>query len=163
MLDLIRDKLVLVGLVAQDPRGVIEELIDFLVGEGALDASSRDAALSAAFVREKLRPTGTECGVALPHATTSVVEDEIAAIGISREGVPFDGLDGVPARIIILVLTPPRLATGRVHTLSRIAALVRDEKLRCAILAAPDREAAVALLAEAASRLPPDNSGASHP
>ncbi len=56
--------------------------------------------------RENLMSTGLERGVAVPHCHTDTVEKLTCAIGINPEGVDFDSLDGKPAHVIALTLTP---------------------------------------------------------
>lgn len=56
--------------------------------------------------REMLMSTGLERGVAVPHCRTDTVEKLTCAIGLKRDGVNFDSLDGKPAHVIALTLTP---------------------------------------------------------
>ena len=56
--------------------------------------------------RENLMSTGLERGVAVPHCHTDTVEKLTCVIGIKTEGVNFDSLDGKPAHVIALTLSP---------------------------------------------------------
>jgi mannitol/fructose-specific phosphotransferase system IIA component (Ntr-type) len=149
LLELIRQRLVYVGLTGADKRAVITELIDFLVREGALDASRRAAVLRAVWGRERFMSTGMEQGIALPHGVTDAVEEEVAAIGVSREGVPFESFDGEPAHIVILLLTPTLKALTRVRTLAEIVRLVGNAEVRRRILQAPGRDGVIEILRQA--------------
>jgi PTS system nitrogen regulatory IIA component len=133
LLDLIRGRLVIPSLAAQEKRRAIEEIVDFLVAEGGVPPARREAVLKAVYGREDFMSTGMEHGIALPHGVTDAIDEEVAAIGISKEGIPFDSYDEQPARIIILLLTPTMKALTRVRTLAEIARIVNDPAVREAL------------------------------
>lgn len=56
--------------------------------------------------RESILPTGLGHGVALPHARLEGLSTPVVAVGLSHAGVDFDAVDGKPAQIIFLLLTP---------------------------------------------------------
>ena len=55
--------------------------------------------------REKLASTGLQNHLALPHAKLSLTAP-VVAIAISKQGIDFDSIDELPAKLIILLLTP---------------------------------------------------------
>jgi fructose-specific phosphotransferase system IIA component len=55
------------------------------------------------FKREKIMSTGIGNGFALPHCTTDVVKDYIAAFGKSSVPVEFDSIDNRPVFIFFLI------------------------------------------------------------
>jgi PTS system nitrogen regulatory IIA component len=118
------------GLKADAKERAIEALLDFLVGEGAVPGAARDSILQAIFTRERRLSTGLEDGVAIPHGITNAIEEEVAAIGIFPEGVPFDAADGQPARIVILLITPELKRYRHVANLAEIARQMRRRELR---------------------------------
>jgi mannitol/fructose-specific phosphotransferase system IIA component (Ntr-type) len=73
--------------------------------------------------------TGIGFGIALPHASSRVAEEPVAAFGLSRKGVKFDSLDGLPANFIFLFVVPWRASVNE-HTkvLGRIANAVKNHK-----------------------------------
>ncbi len=130
LLDLTRGRLFVPRLRAADKRGAIEELIDFMFESAAISPEVRPAVRKAVFGREEFMSTGMEHGIALPHGVTDAVDEEMAAVGISREGIPFDSFDGEPAHIIILLITPTLKAITRVRTLAEIARVVNSAAVR---------------------------------
>ena len=83
---------------------VIDELLALLEKQGLiLDV---EAARKAILAREKQMPTGMQDGVAIPHGRTDAVTNLVCAVGVKPEGVDFGALDGKPAQIIVLALTP---------------------------------------------------------
>ena len=148
LVDLIRRRLIVPSLRATDKRAAIEELVDFMVASGALTPETRPAVVKAVHGREDFMSTGMEHGIALPHGVTDQVHEEMAAIGISKAGIPFDSYDGQPAKIIILLLTPAMKALTRVRTLAEIAKVINDAGVRDALVAAETTEDAVAVLSK---------------
>jgi mannitol/fructose-specific phosphotransferase system IIA component (Ntr-type) len=146
LLDLIRGRLVLPALAARDKRAAIEELVQFMVAEGAISTQQRAVIVKAVHGREDFMSTGMEHGIALPHGVTDAVEDELAAIGISKEGIPFESFDDLPAQIIILLLTPTGKALTRVRTLAEIARVVNEPTVRAGLIEAKTSEEAVGVL-----------------
>jgi PTS system nitrogen regulatory IIA component len=130
LLTLTRGRLVRLGLKADAKERAIEALLDFLVEEKEVPASAREAVLTAIFVRERRLSTGLEHGVAIPHGITTAIEEEVAAIGVFPDGVPFDASDGKPARIVILLITPDPKRYRHVSNLAEIARQMRRADLR---------------------------------
>ena len=133
-------------LEARDKMEAIEELIDVLVEAHELPLSLRDHVVSAVVQRENSMSTGMEHGIALPHGASERVDDVIGALGISREGVPFDSLDGQPARLIILLIIPRDNFQGHVRTLAGVANLLGNAECRDALMAARDADAVMELI-----------------
>lgn len=56
--------------------------------------------------REKIGSTGLGGGVALPHGKSGEVDRPLLVMAVSPSGVDFDSLDGQPAHVFVLMLTP---------------------------------------------------------
>ena len=57
-----------------------------------------------------------------------------AAMGIHREGVAFDAVDGRPVHIYVAVLAPDRRPSEHLKALARISRLLRHEGVRQQLL-----------------------------
>lgn len=130
LLSLVRRRLVLPQLGSQEKFAAIEELLDFLVSEDEVSADHRAVVEAAVRRREEERETGVGKGVALPHGVVDLGEEEVAAIGLSREGICFGGPDGQPSSIIILLVTPRSLAYRHPQNVARIAFEMNQHQLR---------------------------------
>lgn len=97
----------------------------------------REAALEAIVEREERMSTGMQNGIAIPHGKTRTQEGVVAALGISQEGIDFDCLDGLPANIIVLIISSPKETALHIEFLSAISRLLNRQAIRDAILAAP--------------------------
>jgi fructose-specific phosphotransferase system IIA component len=117
---------------------VIEELLDLLHENNQL--LDRDVALQDVLAREGYLSTGLENGLAIPHAKTDGVGKLVIAFGIKRDGVDFESLDGKPAYLIFLVLSPRDTSGPHIQTLAVISRNLKNKELRDALLQAQTRE-----------------------
>lgn len=141
LLNLTRRRLICLPLRADEKRAALEELLDFLIAQGELPSEARQTVLDSILERESRLSTGMEDGVALPHGLTDAIEEEVAAIGISAAGVPFDAIDGVSARIIVLLLTPRSKVFRHVTQVKQIARVLCSSETRQQILSAGSAQA----------------------
>ncbi|HMP73480.1 MAG TPA: PTS sugar transporter subunit IIA [Kiritimatiellia bacterium] len=133
------------NLQSTDKESVIEELIDLLVAAGKI--KDRKSALKAVTEREKKMSTGLQNGIAIPHGKTDTVENLVAAMGLSREGVPFESLDGEPAQIIVLTVSPASRTGPHIQFLADISRTLHNPEAREQVLNASTEEEALSLLA----------------
>ena len=110
-----------VDLRANKKEKAIELLLDLLLEEGALPRDSRTDLLETILERERRLSTGLEAGIAIPHGTTPAIDEEVAALGIFPEGVPFEAVDSATTRIVILLITPEAMRHRHVNNLAAIA------------------------------------------
>jgi mannitol/fructose-specific phosphotransferase system IIA component (Ntr-type) len=121
---------VVVDLRAENRWDAIEELVDHLARSGKIKLEHRDTVVAAIRKRESAMSTGIGFGIGLPHASTDLVSDVVAAIGRSRKGVQFDALDGKPVDLVFLFLVPPGQFQKHVNTLANIAKLLHRQDFR---------------------------------
>lgn len=150
--DLLHRDVIRVGLRARTKEEALEEMVDVLVEAHEIPMSLRDPVLDAVHERESHHSTGMQHGVAVPHGHTDRVEDIIAAIGISKEGIPFECLDGISARIIVLLVLPRRTFYRNPHTMAGIAHLLENSSLRDQLKAAADPDAVLRVIKEEESK-----------
>ena len=93
-------------LNAADRDGVIGELVDSLHSQSAVDNCDIEKLKKAIIKREEEASTGMGKGVALPHIKTDGIEEPIATIGRSSQGLDFRSLDKQPVFSVILLLSP---------------------------------------------------------
>jgi len=135
---------VAMDLRAENKEEAIRELVSLLAASGRIS----DPALVLADVleRERSMSTGMGNGIALPHAKTDGTEVMVAAIGLCREGLEFQSLDGKPARVIVLLATPKKNPGAHIQFLASIGAALRDEARREQIIAASSPDEVVRLV-----------------
>jgi Kef-type K+ transport system membrane component KefB/mannitol/fructose-specific phosphotransferase system IIA component (Ntr-type) len=129
---LLDSRLCLTGFEARDAAEAIAALTSAAAERAGLDADSlREAVLR----REALMPTGLGQGVAVPHARLPGLAGPIVAVGRLDVPVDFDAPDGVPVRLLFLIVTPLDDAGAQVRILGTIARLMRDAEVRDQALA----------------------------
>ncbi len=84
---------------------------------------------NAMFSREVIMSTGVGYGVALPHAKIPAVDSFVLALGISHDGIPYNGiLDDDPVRLIVMIAGPDRSQDGYLKLLSTLMKFIKSEK-----------------------------------
>ena len=136
-------------LVADDKPGVIQELVSVLVAAGRIDPLDKAGVERAVVKREELGTTGIGLGVAIPHSKHIGVDRVVAAVGIHTVGVDFHSLDGRPAHLFFLLLSPPDAPADHLRALETISRQLRDENLRSLLKQATTAEEVWQLLEQA--------------
>jgi mannitol/fructose-specific phosphotransferase system IIA component (Ntr-type) len=127
--DLITEDSVLSTMEARDKRAAIHELVEFLRVKKGFTADQARKIEVAIMRRESKGTTGIGKGVAIPHAKNcGHVETVVAALGISREGIPFAALDGEPVNLVFLVASAKGAEEEHLQIMRKIAYVARDEK-----------------------------------
>ncbi len=145
--DTMLEKAVVVpSLRSEDIFGVIAELTDALVAAGAVPADKRDEVNQAVVRREMSASTVMTDEIALPHGRTEVIEDLVCAVGIHKDGFAAEAPDGLPTKVVILMLVPPSAGSGYITFLGSISRVLMDAQKRSAIIEATDRDQVLALL-----------------
>ena len=123
-----------VDLKADTKDGIIEEMIDRLVAAGKI--KNREDALKAVRAREAKMSTGMQNGVAIPHGKYASIKNLVAAIGLNKEGVNFDSMDGSPSTIFIMTLSPANRTGPHIQFLAEVSRLISQPAERERLLAA---------------------------
>jgi mannitol/fructose-specific phosphotransferase system IIA component (Ntr-type) len=140
-------------LQSADRDSVLDELVN-QIPQFAKLPESRQTLLRALREREQLHSTGIGDGVALPHsrnALVGLVDQPIMVFGRHKKGIPYDAIDGVPARLFFLLIAPT--VTQHLAILARLGRVLRDPKLRKNLLTAEKPENVPVLMREAEAKL----------
>jgi mannitol/fructose-specific phosphotransferase system IIA component (Ntr-type) len=117
-------------LKAQQRDDAVHELVSHLVQVGNLKSEQLEPLVRAVVRREALGTTAIGRGVAVPHARAEGVSRTHLVLGLSKEGVDFDALDGQPVHAIFLVIGSEKTADEYIEILKRISALIRNNDFR---------------------------------
>ena len=140
-------------LQSVDRDSVLDELVN-QIPQFANLPESRQTLLRALREREQLHSTGIGDGIALPHsrnALVGLVDQPIMVFGRHKKGIPYDAIDGVPARLFFLLIAPT--VTQHLAILARLGRVLRDPKLRKNLLTAEKPENVPVLMREAEAKL----------
>ena len=136
-------------LHAHTPSEAIGELVRSL---GSLLAGKKRLARDAVLQRELVAPTGLGDEVAIPHAAVDGLERPLLALGRAPQGIDFDAPDGRPARIVFLLLIPPKAYEEEVRILASIARATFGVQARDELAAASGIDEVTRVLAQSAKR-----------
>ncbi|MHC4682228.1 MAG: PTS sugar transporter subunit IIA [Planctomycetota bacterium] len=128
LMQILQPNCVKVPVEGREKEAVITELVDLLDASGVL--LDREVALDAVLTRERLQSTGTGAGIAIPHGKCKAVRELVMAIGIAREPIEFQSVDGKPVTILILLVSPADKTGPHIQALARISRLMLKEDFR---------------------------------
>ena len=123
-------------LSATDKEGILRELTAFLVQREVVPAHRQEEVRLALAEREAKMSTGMQFGIAIPHAKLSGLEELVAAVAVSREGVEFDALDRKATHIFVVTLSHATEVGTHVRFLADISRLLSSVSVRTALTAA---------------------------
>lgn len=132
------------NLVATNKDEVINQLVDVLWNAGKLNDKSlyKEEILK----RESLSSTGIGERIAIPHAKTSAVKNAALALGIYKDGVDYDSLDGEPVNIVFMIAAPEGANNEHLETLSRLSVLLMNPEFKNGLLNAKTPQEVISLL-----------------
>ncbi|GAK59662.1 putative PTS IIA-like nitrogen-regulatory protein PtsN [Candidatus Vecturithrix granuli] len=117
-----------IPLQSTTKEGVIWELLETLKHTGQLN--DVNTAFRDIMDREKLMSTGIGDGIAIPHGKTAGMDHVLCAFGLKPEGVDFHSIDGQPADIFFLIVSPEENAALHLKFLSLVSGLLQSEENR---------------------------------
>lgn len=132
-------------LKARTAKGAIEELTASL---GSQLGKLEERACRAVLDREATATTGLGDQVAVPHAVIQGLQRPALALGFAPAGIDFNAPDERPARIVFLLLMPPRAHDQEVRILAQIARAVIEAPMRARLLEAASLDEVLARLSE---------------
>ena len=103
-----------------------------------LHGLSRSLVTDSLFSRERLGSTGLGHGVAIPHGRIKGLKAPMAAVLQLAQPIGFDAPDEHPVGLLIFLLVPEAATQKHLETLSEIAEMLSDARLREELLASVD-------------------------
>ncbi|MEC7225979.1 MAG: PTS sugar transporter subunit IIA [Candidatus Latescibacterota bacterium] len=138
LLDILSPDSTIVDLKGDTKEEIIAELVDSLSASEAI--SDRDKVLQAVLEREKIMSTGIGDGIAIPHGKSDSVVKLVAALGTQRRGVDFEALDGEPAYVFFLLVSPANVSGPHIKALARISRLLKNDDFKKKLITASSPE-----------------------
>ncbi|MCY4606250.1 MAG: PTS sugar transporter subunit IIA [Gemmatimonadetes bacterium] len=155
LLDILSPESTIVDLKGESKEDIIAELVNSLpVGDEITD---RDQVLQAVLDREKIMSTGIGDGIAIPHGKSAAVTELVAAMGTQRRGVDFDALDGEPAFVFFLLVSPANVSGPHIKALARISRLLKNDEFKKKLIEADSAKEIIATIEAAERDIPSAN------
>ena len=155
LLDILSPDSTIVDLKGETKEEIIAELVDSLANSDAI--TDRDKVLQAVLEREKIMSTGIGDGIAIPHGKSDSVGQLTAALGTQRRGVDFEALDGEPAYVFFLLVSPANVSGPHIKALARISRLLKNDEFKKKLIAAESSTAIIDIIEAEESNTPSAN------
>jgi nitrogen PTS system EIIA component len=146
ILDYLDERTIVVDLHATDKKGVIDELSLPVAEQMGID---QEIVVAVLMERERYGSTGIGNGIGIPHGKLSGLSRLIVGFGISKKGVNFDTLDGKPAHIFFLLLSPDDSSGSHLSLLARISRLLKDRQFKDNLINSKDAKEVIRIIFEA--------------
>lgn len=125
--DFVSREAIVSNLAADDKEGVIREMAAALTRAGGIAEGEQEGIVKAILKREELGSTGIGRGVAVPHTKHASVQKLVGTVGVSREGVDFNSLDGEKVQLVFLLVSPPDRPGDHLRALENISRQLRND------------------------------------
>jgi PTS system nitrogen regulatory IIA component len=118
-------ELINTNLESTEKDELFEEMVEMMVR--STPSIDRELALNALLAREEKMTTGIVTGIAIPHAVCDSIKEPIGVIGISRNGIDFNSLDGKPVNLIIMLLLPATDSAVHLRLMQELASVFQKQ------------------------------------
>ncbi len=129
--------------VGTSKHDALDQIIDSIEKTGVV--TDREAFRRALLERESIRSTGFK-GVAIPHVRIDEITQPTVGVGVSRDGIDFESLDGEPVNIVVLFAMPSGSDKEYLGFLAQVMMSLRSEGFCDKILACNTPEEVAAVL-----------------
>ena len=119
--ELLSASLVKLGLTSVSKEELFEEMVQLFADNHLIQ--DRAEALRVLEEREEMMSTGVGNGLGIPHGKLPEAERSLLAIGISREGIDYESLDGKPVYVVLTIFANPENPAQHIEILAEISRL----------------------------------------
>ena len=141
--DVLKREAIIDDLKARTKKGILEELVVPVAQIAGVDQHELVRVL---MERERLGSTGIGGGIGIPHGKLKHLDSLVLGFGLSRKGVDFESLDGKPAHIFFLLITPENSTGLHLKLLARISRILKNEPFKDRLLNASDRDEILSII-----------------
>lgn len=121
---------VVVGIDAIDKASAIAQL----VGHASLSLPLDTVAVTKLLLaREQKKSSGCGKQIAIPHVINSIIPSLMVILGIFKNPVPWDSVDGKSVRIVCIVLCPSRQVKDYFVAVGAVSKSLSDESIRLSL------------------------------
>lgn len=147
--DIVCPDAIVTELSSNDRDEVIKQLAEALNAAGKFKDGKCEEVITAVIDRENEASTGIGKGVAVPHVKCDGVDDVVAAVGLSSEGIDFSSLDKKPVYSVILLVSAKGNPDKHLQAMEVIFKNLQKDDFRSFLRQAETVENVVELLKEA--------------
>jgi PTS system nitrogen regulatory IIA component len=122
-------------LKSQTKNGILEELVAPVAQIAGVNPEELVRVL---IERERLGSTGIGGGIGIPHGKLKDLDSLVLGFGLSRNGVDFESIDGLPTHIFFILITPENSTGLHLKLLARISRILKNDPFRERLMNAAD-------------------------
>ena len=126
--DLLDEKSIKLNATANSKKQALEQIISLIGQTGNIENIEEYKKI--VFNREEQGTTGIGEGIAIPHGKSSSVKKASLAAMVFKGGVDFQALDNKKVNLMFLIAAPETKDNIHLEVLSRLSALLMNEKFR---------------------------------
>ena len=126
--DLLDERAIRLNSLASTKEESINQMINLISQTGNI--VNKQEFKETVFKREKEGTTGIGEGIAIPHGKSRAVKKSCLSAMVLPKGVEFESLDGKKVNLMFLIAAPENQENTHLEVLSRLSALLMDEKFR---------------------------------
>jgi PTS system nitrogen regulatory IIA component len=141
MSDFVVREAIVPDLKATTKEGVIREVVESLRAAGYFKGGEPEDIVKFILKRELLGSTGIGRAVAIPHTKHTSVDRLIGTVALSRNGVPFESLDGEPVHVFVMLISPQDRPGDHLRALENVSRNLRDDGFVKSLRQATTKEA----------------------
>jgi PTS system nitrogen regulatory IIA component len=141
--EVLQKETILADLKGQNKKGILEELV---APVAEIAGVHQEDLVKVLLERERLGSTGIGGGIGIPHGKMKDLDSLVLGFGLSRKGVDFESLDGKPAHIFFLLITPENSTGLHLKLLARISRILKNEPFKDRLLKASDRDEILSII-----------------
>ena len=145
ILEVLPKEAIITDLKSKVKNEVIEELVASISKITGINSAELIKVL---LERERLGSTGIGGGIGIPHGKLKNLESLIMGFGLSRKGVDFESIDGRPAHLFFILLTPENSTGLHLKLLARISRLLKNESFKKKLMKATDSNQVYSIIEE---------------
>jgi len=145
ILDVLHKDAILADLKALDKKGVLEELVTPVA---RIAGVNHERLIRVLMERERLGSTGIGDGIGIPHGKLKGLGSLVLGFGLSRKGVDFESMDGLPAHIFFLLITRENSTGLHLKLLARISRILKNDPFKKKLLNATDSDEIYSIIKE---------------
>lgn len=119
-------------LKVENKSDVINQMVELLDYAGKLN--DKEKYKEEILRRERLSSTGIGEGIAIPHGKTAAVKEPSLALGLVKNGVDYDSLDGEPVNIVFMIAAGESANADHLETLSKLSVLLMNSEFKTGLL-----------------------------
>ncbi|MFH1689845.1 MAG: PTS sugar transporter subunit IIA [Candidatus Eisenbacteria bacterium] len=126
LIDAVAVESIEISLRARTKEELFTEMVALLKKSPALESVDASTVLKALNEREKAATTGVGKEVGIPHGKLMGLSGIAAAIGVSKRGIEYGSVDGLPVRFVVAMVAPPEESRDYLRILAKVARLLSN-------------------------------------